>query len=91
MVGLASLVPLALAILMILGAARMKRLEAYGLGVTASVLALLPIHPWFILGLPMGIWGLVVLSRRETRDGFRDRQRLGGGHASGGPAIPGNG
>ncbi len=65
-----------LAVLIILGAIRMKRLDGYGLGITACIAALLPIHPWFIVGLPIGIWGLVVLAKRETKDVFQTRRRF---------------
>jgi hypothetical protein len=86
---------LAFPILMIVGAVRMQQLRSYGLAMTASVIAVLPIHPWFILGLPFGVWALVVLMRRETRDAFHAREISGaaifGGYPydeSGAIAIP---
>ncbi len=66
-------------ILMIVGAMRMQQLRSYGLAMTASVIAVLPIHPWFILGLPFGVWAIVVLMRRETRDAFHAREISGAG------------
>jgi serine/threonine protein kinase len=71
---LAMVVPLA--IIMILGSLRMKRLESYGLSVFASIVAFVPFHPLFLFGLPIGIWSLVVLGRRRTRVGFRQAGRL---------------
>ncbi len=65
---------LGLAILMLIGAAKMKQLRSYGLAITGCMIALLPIHPWFLLGLPFGVWGLVVLSRRDTRGAFDARR-----------------
>ena len=47
----------------------MKRLQAYWLAVAASVLAIL-ISPCNLIGLPVGIWALVVLSQREVRAAF---------------------
>lgn len=53
-----------------LGVNKMRRLESYGLAVTASVLAMLPCHPGFIIGLPIGLWTLMVLLRPEVRAAF---------------------
>jgi hypothetical protein len=53
----------------ILAGLKMRRLEAYSLAVTGSLLAIL-ITPGNIIGLPVGIWALVVLCRREVRDAF---------------------
>lgn len=61
--------------IILLGALKMRRLEAYGLAITASILAMLPCHPAFLLGLPIGIWSLVVLLRPETKAAFRQRRR----------------
>lgn len=54
-----------------LAAYKMRRLELYGLAVTASVLAMLPCHPGFIIGLPIGLWSLFVLCRPEVKAVFR--------------------
>jgi hypothetical protein len=50
-------------------------LQAYGLAVAASILAIL-ISPANLIGLPIGIWALVVLSQRDVRAAFR-RNRSG--------------
>jgi hypothetical protein len=71
---LALIVPLA--IILIVGGLKMKRLESYGLSVFASIAAFVPLHPLFLFGLPIGIWSLVVLGRRRTRIGFRQAGRL---------------
>src|SRR5690349_22426351 len=55
-------------IVMIIGALKMMRLESYGWAMTASILALLPCSPVGILGLVVGIWSLVVLSRRNVKE-----------------------
>lgn len=52
------------------GAIKMKRLQNHGLAVTACVLALLPCNCCCILGLPFGIWGLVVLNKPDVKDAF---------------------
>jgi len=51
------------------GAQRMMRLQSYGLAVAAGVLQLVP-SPGSLLGLPIGIWALVVLTRREVHVAF---------------------
>jgi TPR repeat protein/tRNA A-37 threonylcarbamoyl transferase component Bud32 len=60
-------------IIMIAGL-KMKRLQAYGLAVAGSILAIL-VTPGNLIGLPIGIWALVVLSQRHVREAF------GKGHA----------
>jgi predicted Ser/Thr protein kinase len=66
------LVPLSVLILssvMILAGLKMKRLEAYPLAIVGSILAIL-VTPGNVIGLPLGIWALVVLCRREVREAF---------------------
>lgn len=48
---------------------KMKRLESYRLAILGSILAIL-VTPGNIIGLPVGIWALVVLCRREVREAF---------------------
>jgi hypothetical protein len=56
--------------LMILSAVRMRRLQAYWLAVTASILAIVASPTCLFIGLPIGIWALAVLSQREVRAAF---------------------
>ncbi len=74
MAMLATMLPQA--IVMILAAVRIKQLESYGLGVFAAVAAILPFHPLFLFGIPIGIWTLVVLGRRRTKIAFRQKGKL---------------
>jgi phage FluMu protein Com len=53
------------------GAIQMKQLQSYGLAVTASILAMLPCSGCCIIGLPIGIWALVVLCDPSVRAAFR--------------------
>ncbi|MFQ5790742.1 MAG: hypothetical protein ACE5JI_09730 [Acidobacteriota bacterium] len=49
----------------------MKKLRQWGLAVTASILAMIPcISPCCIIGLPMGVWSLVVLLKDEVKAAF---------------------
>ena len=62
---------IAASILMFIGALKMKRLENYALAMTASVLAMVPcMPPCCVIGLPIGIWSVVVLSKPEVKDAF---------------------
>ena len=70
--------------LVISGALKMMRLEAYGLANAASILAIL-VSPTNLIGLGIGIWALVVLSRAEVRTAF-DRREHGRPHVA--PATP---
>ena len=57
--------------LIFLGAMKMKKLENYGLAITASIVAMIPcLSPCCLLGLPIGIWALVVLSKPEVKSAF---------------------
>jgi hypothetical protein len=69
-----------LGLTMLLGGIKMRSLSLYGLAVTASVFALLPLSPVFVISLPIGIWALAVLSRAEVKEAFR-RNRGGRGPA----------
>ena len=61
--------------LTIFAALKMQRLEAYRLAVIGSLLAIF-VSPGNIIGLPVGIWSLAVLSRREVREAFGMARRL---------------
>jgi hypothetical protein len=54
------------------GAIKMMKLESYGFAVAAAILAIIPClsSPCIALGLPFGIWALVVLMNPEVRNGF---------------------
>lgn len=60
-------------LVMILGGQKMRRLDTYGLAVTASIVALLPTGPVWIVSMPIGIWALIVLATPEVRDAFRSK------------------
>jgi predicted Zn finger-like uncharacterized protein len=58
--------------LIIFAALKMKNLESYGLAMTGSILAMLPIlSPCCCLGLPFGIWALVVLMNQDVKAAFQ--------------------
>lgn len=60
-----------LGVLIIFGAMKMKKLESYSLAVTASIISILPCSICCVVGVPIGIWALVVLSKPEIRSSFK--------------------
>jgi hypothetical protein len=78
-----ALIGLVMGLFIIFAAWRMMQLRAYELSMAGSCLAVLPYSIFWLLGLPMGIWALVVLRRPEVRAAFphrttEDQQRDGG-------------
>lgn len=68
---LAAVVSLIMSVLIWMGAARMQSLRSYEFSVTAAILAIIPcLTPCCFLGLPFGIWALVVLTRSEIKSHF---------------------
>ena len=58
-------------VIVLIGAAKMQKLESYQFALTASIVAMLPcISPCCVLGLPFGIWALVVLNKPEVKSQF---------------------
>lgn len=57
--------------LILFGALKMKKCESYGWAMTASIIAMIPcISPCCLVGLPIGIWALVVLAKPEVKSAF---------------------
>lgn len=66
-----SLFGLVLSVLILMGAVKMQSLRSYEFCVTAAILAMLPcLTPCCLIGLPMGIWALVVLRKPEVKSQF---------------------
>ncbi len=82
------LLALVLSGIMLVAGLKMKRLQAYWLAVAGSILAIL-VTPGNLIGLPIGIWALVVLSQRHVREAFRQGQGATGLQAT--PASNGGG
>jgi hypothetical protein len=56
----------------IFGAIKMKSLQSYGLAFAAAVLAAVPCtSPCCFIGLPVGIWAIVVLLNDDVKRSFR--------------------
>ncbi len=52
------------------GLAMLKR-QYWGLALAGAILSLVPCSFVFCLGVPVGIWSVIVLSMRDVRAGFR--------------------
>ena len=71
-IGIASaLIGVVLYVVVIVGAVKMKNLESYAFAMAASIIAMLPCSCCCLLGLPFGIWSLVVLSDAGVKAAFR--------------------
>ena len=58
-------------VIVLIGAAKMQKLQNYQFALTAGIVAMLPcISPCCIFGLPFGIWALVVLNKPEVKSQF---------------------
>ena len=66
-----TIVSVGLSALILWGSMKMKHLENYGLVLAASILAMIPcLSPCCLLGLPIGIWAVVVLAKPEVKAAF---------------------
>ena len=60
------------ALVQALGAIMMARLRWYPLAATASIMAMIPLTPAFLISLPIGIWTCIVLGKPEVAQAFLD-------------------
>jgi hypothetical protein len=69
---LSAAVGIIVGLVILVGATKMKNLENYAFAMAAAIVAMIPcISPCCILGLPFGIWALVVLSDPMVKAAFR--------------------
>ena len=65
-------ISIACSIVIILGAIKMMKLESYGFAMASAIIAMVPcIWPCCCVGLPIGIWALVVLCSAEVKSSFQ--------------------
>lgn len=73
--GLAAFYVLAInlpvSVLILIAGWRMRRLQSYGLALTASILSTLPCTLVWIVAMPIGFWSLIVLARLDVREAFK--------------------
>jgi hypothetical protein len=67
-----NLLGIAVSAFLFFGAYKMKKLENYGLALATSIVAMIPcISPCCLIGLPIGIWALVVLTKPDVKTNFQ--------------------
>lgn len=67
-----SVINLGISVLLIIAGQKMRALESFPLVVTGAILAIVPcLSPCCCIGIPVGIWVLVVLFKPEVKSAFR--------------------
>ena len=64
------LLVLIVAPVIIYGALQMMKLKSHGLAMASSILAMIPCISCCLIGLPIGIWSVIVLSKPEVKSAF---------------------
>jgi hypothetical protein len=64
----------AYAVFVLLGGWNLMQLRSRRLALVGSILALFPFSPGSVVGLPMGIWALVVITRKEVKAAFGQKE-----------------
>jgi len=68
---LVNLIGIVVGVVILNGVAKMRALQNYQFAFATSILAMLPcVSPCCLLGLPFGIWALVVLGKPEVKSQF---------------------
>ncbi len=60
----------AYSVFVVLGAWNLMQLRSHRLAMTGSILALFPFSPGAIIGVPMGIWALVLMTKEKVKAAF---------------------
>ena len=63
-------ISLACSALVFLGGTKMKQLQSYGLAVAASIVSILPCNGCCCVGLPIGVWALMILLTADVKLAF---------------------
>jgi hypothetical protein len=67
-----SLLQLALGVITFLGGLKMMNLQSFGLAMAGSIIAVIPCFgSCCCIGIPIGIWSLIVLNKPEVKSAFR--------------------
>lgn len=64
---------LGITVITLIGSIKMRRLEGYGLAMTAAILSIIPCTSpcCFLIGTPIGVWALVLLLDPAVKQAFR--------------------
>jgi len=67
----ANIIGMLMAVVVFMGALKMKNLQNYGFAMTAAIVAMVPcVSPCCWIGLPIGLWALIVLNKPEVKSAF---------------------
>ncbi len=67
-----SIIGLLVSGLILLAGIKMQRVQNYGLAMAGSIIAMIPcVSPCCLIGLPIGIWAVVILSRPDVKAAFQ--------------------
>jgi len=67
-----NVIGLVMVVVVFMGASKMKNAESYGFAMAAAIIAMIPcVSPCCLLGLPLGIWALIVLLKPEVKAAFQ--------------------
>lgn len=58
-------------LVMVFGGLKMKNLESHGLAMAAAIVAILPCSACCLIGIPVGIWAITVLTNQDVKAQFR--------------------
>ena len=65
------IIGIAISALILVGGIRMQKLTSHGLSLAVAIIAMIPcLSPCCLLGIPFGIWALIVLSKPEVKSQF---------------------
>lgn len=76
--GVFAVVGTALDLVILVGGLRMRQARSYGLSMAAAICGIIPLNSCCCLGLPFGIWALVVLLNPDVKAGFAANKSAGG-------------
>ncbi len=68
--GASNFIGLAIALLVIFGGVRMMNLKNWGLAFAASIVAMIPCWCCCVLGIPVGVWSIIVLLDKDVKAAF---------------------
>jgi hypothetical protein len=72
MAVVSAIMGLVISTVILIGAMKMKKCESHGWAVAAAILAAFPcVSPCCLVGMPLGIWALIVLFKPEVKALFR--------------------
>ncbi len=69
---------LAMDVLVLIGGIKMKQLRGYTLAMIGSICAIVPLNSCCCVGIPVGIWSLVVLLNADVKAAFQSASLAGG-------------